>query len=65
MKDIFKKEKIDFKLVPPHNHRANSAERAIQTFKSHFIACLSGLYPKFPIAQWDRLLQQNEITLNS
>jgi hypothetical protein len=25
------------KLVPPDNHRSNLAERAIQTFKHHFI----------------------------
>ena len=26
-----------FQLVPPHLHRRNLAERAIQTFKNHFI----------------------------
>ncbi len=29
-------------LVPPDNHRRNLAERAIQTFKSHFKAILAG-----------------------
>ena len=64
MKNVFHQEGITFKLVPPHLHRANAAERAIQTFKSHFITCLSGLDPKFPIGQWDRLLSQTELTLN-
>ena len=32
---------IKYLLVPPSNHRANNAERAIQTFKNYFI---SGLY---------------------
>jgi hypothetical protein len=29
-------EHIAFQLVPPHLHRQNAAERAIQTFKNHF-----------------------------
>ena len=30
-------------LVPPDNHRQNLAERAIQTFKTHFKAILAGV----------------------
>ena len=55
---------ITYQLVPPHNHRANPAERAIQTFKNHFIAGLCSCDPDFPIREWDRLLPQAEITLN-
>jgi hypothetical protein len=62
------KEKIqkncDLQLVPPDTHRENLAERAIQTFKSHFIAILEGLDPSFPITLWDRLLPQAILTLN-
>ena len=29
---------IKYKLVPPSNHRTNNAERAIKTFKNHFIS---------------------------
>ena len=32
-----------FQLVPPHLHRRNSAERAIQTLKNHFIAGLTSI----------------------
>ena len=64
LKYCFSENDIKFQLVPPHNHRANAAERAIQTFKSHFIAGLSGLDPNFPIKQWDRLLEQSVLTLN-
>ena len=53
MKDAFTEEQVAFQLVPPGNHRANAAERAIQTFKSHFIAGLAGVDPKFPLGQWD------------
>ena len=51
MRDCFDKEGVEYHLVPPHNHRANAAERAIQTFKNHFIVGLSGLDPKLPIRQ--------------
>ena len=64
MKNAFHQEQIEYKIVPPHQHGANAAERAIQTFKAHFITCLSGLDPKFPIAEWDRLLRQTELSLN-
>ena len=59
-----KKHNLEHQLVPPHQHRRNAAERAIQTFKNHFIAGLASTNPKFPIREWDRLLNQAEITLN-
>eukprot|EP00957_Ditylum_brightwellii_P120463 9191113-Ditylum_brightwellii.AAC.1 len=31
-------KKIKLQLAPPHVHCRNAAERAIQTFKEHFIA---------------------------
>ena len=34
---------INYQLVPPSNHRAKNAERAIQTFKNHFIAEISNV----------------------
>ena len=46
----FMKEKEErFQLVPPHPHRRNSAERAIQTFKNHFIAGLASVNKNFPV----------------
>ena len=50
--------------MPPKIHRRNAAERAIQSFKNHFLAGIATCNPKFPIHEWDRLLQQAEITLN-
>ena len=58
------KRKVAFQLVPPHNHRANAAEREIQTFKNHFKAGLASLDPNFPVCEWDRLLPQAFLTLN-
>jgi hypothetical protein len=51
-------------VVPPRCHRRNAAERAIRTFKEHFVAGLSYVDPTFPLHLWDSLLPQAEITLN-
>ena len=55
---------INFQLVPPHTHRRNAAERAIRTFKNHFIAGLCSLDKQFPLHLWNRLLPQATMTLN-
>ena len=64
LKQALLKYKIKYQLVPPHIHRRNAAERAIQTFKAHFISILCGANPKFPVKEWDRLLPQTCMTLN-
>ena len=64
LKHAMTKSKTSYQLVPPHTHRANAAERAIQTFKAHFTAGLASLDPDFPVNEWDRLLEQAFITLN-
>jgi hypothetical protein len=53
-----------YQLVEPYNHRVNSAERAIRTFKNHFIAGLCSTDPKFPVTMWDELVPQAVLTLN-
>jgi hypothetical protein len=64
LKNFFTVNGIAYQLVPPHCHRSNAAERAIGTFKEHFVAGLSSVDPSFPMHLWDRLLSQAEITLN-
>lgn len=64
LKDYMHDEEIDFQLVPPGIHRRNAAERAIRTFKNHFIAGLCTADPKFPLNLWDRLIPQAKITIN-
>lgn len=64
LKEYLRDENIQFQLVPPGMHRANSAERAIRTFKNHFIAGLCSVDPKFPLHLWDKLLDQAVLTLN-
>ncbi len=64
LKRFMKNAAIDYQLVPPHLHRRNAAERAIQTFKHHFIAGLASTDKNFPLHLWDRLLLQATTTLN-
>jgi hypothetical protein len=63
-KNFFTINDIAYQLVPPHCHRSNAANRAIRTFKEHFVAGLSSVDSVFPLHLWDRLLPQAEITLN-
>ena len=44
-------KKIEYQLAPPSNHRTNAAERAIQTFKCHFLAGLASCHPEFPVQE--------------
>ncbi len=61
----FRASNITYQCVPPFNKRANKAERAIQTFKRHFITILAGTHPSFPINFWHELIiPQAEVTLN-
>jgi len=51
-------------FVEPNNHHVNAAERAIQTFKNHFISGLCTTDPKFPFQLWNHLTHQAAITCN-
>ncbi len=55
---------MTYQLVPPHDHQHNKAEKAVQTFKDHFVAILCGADKSFPLNLWDLLLQQAKHTLN-
>ena len=64
LKDIMKEKYVMFKLVPPHIHRRNSAERATRPFKEHFVAGLASIDPVFLMHLWCRLLSQAEMIIN-
>ena len=63
-KQAIEKNGMTYQLVPPHDHRRNIAEKAIQTFKDHFVAALCGTAAKFPMQLWCRILWQAEHQLN-
>ena len=62
--DFCSENSISIEYVAPHNHRANKAERAIQTWKRSFIATLSGTSKEFPLKYWNELVPYCEWTVN-
>jgi hypothetical protein len=64
LKHFLHSKDILFQLVPPRVHRQNATERAIQTFKNHFVAMLCSTDTQSPIHLWDRLTPHTVITLN-
>jgi hypothetical protein len=64
VKKYISSKAVYIQLVPPHNHQANAAERAIATFKEHFIAALASIDMLCPLQLWDEFLPQVELTLN-
>ena len=59
-----KRKNLKFQLAAPHDHQLNPAERAVSTFKNHFIAILAGCDERFPKYLWCQLIPQAVITLN-
>eukprot|EP00804_Cyclotella_cryptica_P009373 CCRYP_018077-RA/>CCRYP_018077-RA protein AED:0.09 eAED:0.09 QI:0/0/0/1/1/1/2/0/1069 len=55
---------MTYQLVPPDDHRRNVAKKAIQTWKDHFVAVLSGTSDKFPLHLWCQLIPHMERQLN-
>ena len=51
---------MTYQLVPPDDHRRNLAERAIQTWKNHFVSVLSGAASTFPLHLWCQIIPQAE-----
>ena len=64
LKNFITTKQTKYQLTPPHIHRRNAAERAIRTFKNHFISGLCSVDRNFPLHLWCCLLNQAELTLN-
>ena len=63
-KQAIKESNMDYQLVPPDDHRRNIAEKAIQTWKDHFISASSGTATSFPSHLWCQIIPQLERQLN-
>ena len=59
-----RQQQTSYQLVPPHTHHRNITERAIQTYKNHFKGGLTSANPNFLLSEWDRFIEQANITLN-
>ena len=55
---------MTYQLVPPNEHRRNIAEKAIQNWKDHFVALLSGTADNFPLYLWYQLISHMKRQLN-
>ena len=64
LKAVIKLNNLEYKLVPPHDHQRNIAEKGIQTYKSHLISILCGTDKDFSLYLWCDLLPQVKHTLN-
>jgi hypothetical protein len=58
------KNGMTHELVPPDCHHPNIAERAIQTFKNHFVSIVSRVGDRFSLSLWCDLEQPAELTVN-
>jgi hypothetical protein len=64
VKQFLQQHNLQIQFVPPHNHRANKAERTIRDFKNHFIGTFASTHSNFPMSLSDELLPQVELTIN-
>ena len=55
-----KQTSITFKIVPTDDHWRNLEEKAIQTWKEHFIGVMSGTAAAFPVHLWFQAIPQSE-----
>jgi hypothetical protein len=53
-----------FQYTPPDMHRTNIAERAIQTWKNHFVAIQASTPSTYRLSNWCKDVEQTDITLN-
>ena len=55
-----KKTSMTYQVVPPDDYRRNSAEKAFQTLKEHFIGVISRAADSFPAHLWYQSIPQLE-----
>ena len=59
-KEVIRQLGITYQLVPSDNHRRNIVEKAIKTWKYHFIGVLHGTAATFPMHLLCQLIPQAE-----
>ena len=61
---FFRSNSVDFQLCLSNDHHTNQSQKAIDTWKCHFLAGLSGVDPSFTMHLWCHLLPQATQTPN-
>ena len=64
IKAFLKTENCYWQFLEPTNHCVNAAERAIQTFKTHFISGLCSTDVEWLFQLWNTMTEQAVITCN-
>ena len=64
VEDFIAEQKAKHQYTPADMHRTNIAERCVRTWKNHFSATRAGTPPSFRMANWCRMTEQCDITLN-
>ena len=64
LQQAFRLAFVNHQRAPAGNHRTNSAERAIRSWKNHFIASLCTMDRLCPLQLWALMVRQCELTLN-
>ncbi len=62
-KTAIETSKMTYQLIRLDDHQQNMAEKAIQTFKNHFVSILSRCAPTMPMHLWCQLLPQVKLQL--
>jgi hypothetical protein len=63
LQTFIRQNDVSFQLVTSRQHQRNAAERAIATWKDHFVATLATTDPSFPLHFWYHLIDQASTTL--
>ena len=64
VEDFITDQQTKIQYTPADMHRTNLAEKAIRTWKNHFTSTRANTPPSFPMANWCKMLEQCDITLN-
>ena len=64
VEDFIAEQQAAIQYTPADMHRTNIAERACRTWKNHFSATRAGTPPSFKMANWCKMTEQCDITLN-
>jgi len=62
--EFIAEQQAKVQYTPADMHRTNLAERAIRTWKNHFTATRAGTPSSFKMANWCKMTEQCDITLN-
>ena len=64
IQQFIRSTKAEIQLVNPDNNQVNAVERAIQTWKNHWLAGKGTLDPNCPMQLWCQFIEQGQHTSN-